>query len=125
MHRSERQYGQKMRSPRRKSTRSETKALVPLTLAHDSRFTNLVEVIETTRDRDQLILSHSNVRAFAGLLEEYQHADTLRRHGLPIRSKLLFCGPPGCGKSITAEVFAHELGLPLIVARLEIGRAHV
>jgi SpoVK/Ycf46/Vps4 family AAA+-type ATPase len=108
-----------MRSPRRKSTRSETKSLVPLTLAHDSRFTNLVEVVEPTRDRDQLILSHSNVRVFAGLLEEYQHADTLRRHGLPIRSKLLFCGPPGCGKSITAEVFAHELGLPLIVARLD------
>src|SRR5712675_2398535 len=63
--------------------------------------------------------SHANVRVFAGLLEEYQHADTLRRHGLPIRSKLLFCGPPGCGKSITAEVFAHELGLPLIVARLD------
>jgi SpoVK/Ycf46/Vps4 family AAA+-type ATPase len=108
-----------MRSPRRKSSGAPAKPLVPLTLAHDSRFSSLVEVIEPTRDRTQLILSHANIRIFSGLLEEYQHGDTLRRHGLRIRSKLLFCGPPGCGKSITAEAFAHELGLPLIVARLD------
>jgi SpoVK/Ycf46/Vps4 family AAA+-type ATPase len=52
-------------------------------------------------------------------MEEFRGADLLRRHGLEIRSKLLFCGPPGCGKTLTAEVFAHELGLPLVIARLD------
>jgi SpoVK/Ycf46/Vps4 family AAA+-type ATPase len=52
-------------------------------------------------------------------MEEFRHGDTLRRHGLPVTSKLLFCGPPGCGKTLTAEVFAHELGLPLLIARLD------
>jgi SpoVK/Ycf46/Vps4 family AAA+-type ATPase len=53
------------------------------------------------------------------LLEEFRHGDTLRRHGLSVTSKLLFCGPPGCGKTLTAEIFAKETGLPLLVARLD------
>jgi SpoVK/Ycf46/Vps4 family AAA+-type ATPase len=31
----------------------------------------------------------------------------------------LFCGPPGCGKTVTAEAIAGELGLPLIYARFD------
>lgn len=93
--------------------------LIPLKLAKDVAFSNLVEVVVPSRTRDQLILSPHNIRTFIGLMEEFRGADLLRRHGLRTRSKLLFCGPPGCGKTLTAEVFAHELGLPLIVARLD------
>jgi SpoVK/Ycf46/Vps4 family AAA+-type ATPase len=35
------------------------------------------------------------------------------------RSRLLFCGPPGCGKTLCAEVFAHEVKLPLLVASMD------
>lgn len=110
-----------MNSPRRKATKNikSGRPLVSLSLARDKKLSNLVEVIEPSRQRDELILSPQNIRAFVGLLEEFRRADTLRRHGLSIRSKLLFCGPPGCGKTVTAEVFAHELGLPLLVARLD------
>jgi len=31
----------------------------------------------------------------------------------------LFCGPPGCGKTLCAEVFAGELGLPLFVVKID------
>ena len=31
----------------------------------------------------------------------------------------MFCGPPGCGKTLCAEVIAQELKLPLLVARLD------
>ncbi|MGQ0656814.1 MAG: AAA family ATPase [Chromatiales bacterium] len=33
--------------------------------------------------------------------------------------RLLFYGPPGCGKTLTAEVIASELGLPLAVVLSE------
>jgi SpoVK/Ycf46/Vps4 family AAA+-type ATPase len=110
-----------MRPPRPKSSRDtgHKKSLLPLNVVRNEKFSHLLEVIEPNRRRDELILSAKNVRTFLGLLEEFRHGDTLRRHGLTTRSKLLFCGPPGCGKTITAEVFAHELGLPLLVARLD------
>lgn len=54
-----------------------------------------------------------------GLIKEFRRADDIRRHGLSVRSKLLFCGPPGCGKTLCAEVFAAELGLPLFVVKLD------
>jgi AAA+ superfamily predicted ATPase len=33
--------------------------------------------------------------------------------------RLLFCGPPGCGKTLAAEVIAHALSMPLILVRLD------
>src|SRR5581483_4921619 len=30
------------------------------------------------------------------------------------------CGPPGCGKTLSAEVVAKELGLPLLTARIDL-----
>lgn len=64
-------------------------------------------------------MSTENVRLFTGLLREFRKSDQIKQHGLPVRSKLLFCGPPGCGKTLCAEVFAHELGLPLFVVQLD------
>jgi SpoVK/Ycf46/Vps4 family AAA+-type ATPase len=110
-----------MRSPRRKPITAIEPGLplIPLKLAKNDAFSQLVEVVVPKRTRDQLVLSPHNIRTFISLMEEFRGADLLRRHGLVIRSKLLFCGPPGCGKTVTAEVFAHELGLPLVVARLD------
>jgi SpoVK/Ycf46/Vps4 family AAA+-type ATPase len=110
-----------MRSPRRKPITAiePSLPLIPLKLTKNATFSNLVEVVIPKRTREQLVLSPHNIRTFIGLMEEFRGGDLLRRHGLTVRSKLLFCGPPGCGKTLTAEVFAHELGLPLIVARLD------
>jgi SpoVK/Ycf46/Vps4 family AAA+-type ATPase len=106
---------------RRKAPSKPVKStpLIPLNLARDNRFTHLIEVIDPVRDKSDVVLSAQNTQTFLELIEEFRHGDTLRRHGLPVASKLLFCGPPGCGKTITAEVLARELGLPLLVARLD------
>ncbi|WP_316229087.1 ATP-binding protein [Bradyrhizobium sp. SZCCHNR1070] len=110
-----------MRSPRRKPITAIEPGLplIPLKLARNDTFSNLVEAVVPNKTREQLVLSPHNIRTFIGLIEEFRGADLLRRHGMSVRSKLLFCGPPGCGKTLTAEVFAHELGLPLIIARLD------
>jgi SpoVK/Ycf46/Vps4 family AAA+-type ATPase len=60
--------------------------------------------------------------ARAQLLEvigEVQQESRLKKAGLRPRTKLLFHGPPGCGKSLTAHAVAHELGLPLYVVRFD------
>jgi SpoVK/Ycf46/Vps4 family AAA+-type ATPase len=107
-----------IRTPGSKSA-AESPRLLSLGAPADGRTSSLLERVETDRRREDLILSPPNEELFVGLLNEFRRADTLRRHGLPIRSKLLFCGPPGSGKTITAEVLANELGLPLVVARLD------
>jgi hypothetical protein len=74
---------------------------------------DFVERIEPTRTQNDIALSPLNVRVFQRLMKEFRRAEDIRKKGLSLRSKLLFCGPPGCGKTLAAEVFAFELGLPL------------
>ena len=79
----------------------------------------LVEVIRPDRRLSDLILDRTNHRLFLSLLDEFHQRATLGAHGLRPRSRLLFCGPPGCGKTLCAEVFAHEVKLPLLVASMD------
>lgn len=94
------------------------KALAPL-IPFPEAAGDFIERIEPTHNRQDIVLSAENVRIFLGLLREFQSAETIRRRGLSVRSKLLFCGPPGCGKTLCAEVFASELGLPLYIVKLD------
>lgn len=80
---------------------------------------DFIERIEPERRSQDIVLSSSNFRILAELITEFRHSEDIRSHGLPVRSKLLFCGPPGCGKTLCAEVFAAELGLPLFIVRLD------
>jgi SpoVK/Ycf46/Vps4 family AAA+-type ATPase len=79
----------------------------------------LLDAIEPKRGLADIVLAKDASASFERLIEEQRRADELRRHRLPVRSKLLFCGPPGCGKTLGAEVIARELGFPLLTARID------
>ncbi len=79
----------------------------------------LVSAIQPERRASDLILNRNNQRLLLSLLAEFRQRDVLGAHGLRGRSRLLFCGPPGCGKTLCAEVFAHEVKLPLLVASMD------
>jgi len=53
------------------------------------------------------------------VLEEHRQQKRLREHGLRPRRKLLFVGPPGSGKTMTASALATELHLPLFTILME------
>ncbi|MCB6178105.1 ATP-binding protein [Rhodobacter sp. Har01] len=53
------------------------------------------------------------------VLLQQRKRDWLREHGKVPSRRLLFVGPPGSGKTMSAEAFAGELHLPLFVIRLE------
>ena len=80
---------------------------------------DFIHRVEPKRNANDIVLSRENMELFVSLIQEFRQADRFRRHGLPVRSKLLFCGPPGTGKTLCAEIFAAELGLPFFHVRLD------
>jgi SpoVK/Ycf46/Vps4 family AAA+-type ATPase len=79
----------------------------------------LVEEVKPERRAGDIVLSRQNQQLLLSVLEEFRRNELIRSHGLRVRSKLLFCGPPGCGKTLCAEVFANEAHLPLLVANMD------
>ena len=53
------------------------------------------------------------------ILSEQRQRKHLLDHGFEPAHRLLFEGPPGTGKTMTAAVLAHELSLPLLTIRLD------
>ncbi len=66
-----------------------------------------------------IILEGGTKHSMDRLLEECRGEQELREWGLIPRRRLLFHGPPGCGKTLAATVIAGELGLPLLRVRVE------
>ncbi|MFN4163019.1 MAG: AAA family ATPase [Ferrovibrio sp.] len=97
---------------------TQPKALAPLIPFPDAAG-DFVERVEPAHNKNDIILSTANVGVFQSLIQEYRRSEDIRRNGLSVRSKLLFCGPPGCGKTLCAEVFANELGLPMFVVKID------
>lgn len=79
----------------------------------------LVSLREPTRGLGDIVLSRTNSSLIKDILKEHNREDLLRTHGLSPSSRILFCGPPGCGKSLAAEVIANELGRPLATVRID------
>jgi SpoVK/Ycf46/Vps4 family AAA+-type ATPase len=74
---------------------------------------DLVDAIEVTRGLLDIVLDPDTRSLIEGVIEERRRSEELRRHRLPVPARLLFSGPPGCGKTMCAEVIARELSLPL------------
>lgn len=68
---------------------------------------------------EDIILASGNKELIEDILEEQYNSFKIRSFNLRPKQKILFCGPPGCGKTITAEAISGELGLPLIYIRLD------
>jgi SpoVK/Ycf46/Vps4 family AAA+-type ATPase len=79
----------------------------------------LIVVKEPIHRLDEVALSEKVRQGIEDLLEEHNRFDVLRGYGLHPVDKVLFCGPPGCGKTLTAEAIASELDRPLALIRLD------
>ena len=79
----------------------------------------LVELREPQRELESLTLSSASRATIDLVIAENRQGELLRTRGLRPSNKLLFCGPPGCGKTVSAEALARELYLPLAVVRFE------
>lgn len=75
-------------------------------------------------DRDELrhemVLPIETEEKIRRIEKEYAAKERLAHHGLQYRQKILIYGAPGCGKSMSAERIAWNLGLPFLKVRFDI-----
>lgn len=81
--------------------------------------TPLLEVIQPDRYFRELVLNDDIKELLFRVMREFREWDVLEASGLQSSHKILFCGPPGCGKTATAEAIATELSLPLVYIRFD------
>jgi SpoVK/Ycf46/Vps4 family AAA+-type ATPase len=79
---------------------------------------DLLSIRQPRASLHDVVLDENADSVVRSVLDEFRQRSALRAHGLTPRSNLLFVGPPGCGKSLTAEALAGELGVA--IARVEL-----
>ena len=80
---------------------------------------DLIELRNPSHRLDDVVLNVHRRDQIDGLIREQARRDWLREHGKTPSRRVLFVGPPGSGKTMTAEALAAALKLPLLVIRLE------
>lgn len=79
----------------------------------------LLELRNPRFNLKDVVLKDQLVTRINDVLRQQRKRDWLREHGKTPNRRLLFVGPPGSGKTMSAEALAGELHLPLYVIRLD------
>jgi len=79
----------------------------------------LVHVIPHEELRHHMVLAEPVEERFGTIEKEFAAQHRLAAHGLKPSRRILFYGPPGCGKTLGAERLAWATGLPLHRVRFD------
>jgi SpoVK/Ycf46/Vps4 family AAA+-type ATPase len=92
--------------------------IVPITQPRGELASILAVSYPKTRLGDMALATDLRER-LSRVVSEQRQRERLRAHGFSPQRKLLFAGPPGTGKTMTARALASELGLPLFSVQLD------
>jgi SpoVK/Ycf46/Vps4 family AAA+-type ATPase len=79
----------------------------------------LLELREPRFTLKDMVLAPVLLDNLGDMIRQQRKRDWLREHGRTPNRRVLFVGPPGSGKTMSAEAIAGELNLPFYVIRLE------
>ena len=109
-------YGEHGAASRKRAPARSVRAAVP---TDRERGLALLDVREPVRGLSDLVLGDDTRVTLEDVLLERSKEETLGSYGLRPATRLLFYGPPGCGKTSAAEALATELELDLATVRLD------
>lgn len=104
---------------KRRSAAAQTRPGQLIVLEPRGELANLLSVQTPSIRLADMAMPESLSARLQRVLVEQRQQKRLREHGLQPRRKLLFVGPPGSGKTMTASALASELHLPLFTIMLE------
>jgi SpoVK/Ycf46/Vps4 family AAA+-type ATPase len=79
----------------------------------------LFEIKKFKRDWTDIVITNKIRSSLEEIIEENNKKDILNVYGLKPKQKLMFFGPPGCGKTLAAQVLSGIIGYPLIYIRFD------
>lgn len=79
----------------------------------------LLEMKFSKTQLDDIVISKSNEECLLDIIVQFKKRELLNSYKLYPKSRILFCGPPGCGKTMTVEGIANELEIPLLYTRFD------
>lgn len=70
--------------------------------------------------RFEMVLQDVTEEKIRSIEKEFAAKERLANYGLKYKQKILLYGEPGCGKSMSAERIAYNLGLPFLKVRFDV-----
>lgn len=79
----------------------------------------LYDIIYSKISFDDVVLPDNQKKIIQQFIDEQNNICSLEKHNIPASNRLLLCGPPGCGKTMTAYAIGNALNLPIAYVRLD------
>ncbi len=80
---------------------------------------SIVDVSCPTDNEIKPVLPELAAQKVDDFIDMIKHQGDLYKNGVDFSNTLMLYGAPGCGKSTVAKYIAQQLGLPLVIARLD------
>lgn len=85
----------------------------------DNNLSDLLKCSLSDTRLSEMVLDDKVLEKIERLIKEYNSKEKLRKYNLKNRRKILLCGPPGTGKTMTSFVLANKLNLPLCTIMMD------
>ena len=79
----------------------------------------LVEVVYPEKYFSDLVITDERIEQLEQIIKEFNNWDVLVSNGVFPTRRVLFYGPPGCGKTLGAQALAGEIGIPMLYVRFD------